>query len=56
MKGCDIYLALKKVCYKLYKDLQFLSILTHYWKDFSIDFVTGLPFLVDYKVTTMMWF
>ena len=41
-KSCDIYLGSKAVRYKPYGDLQPLPILTHWWKDFLMDFVTGL--------------
>ena len=47
VKGCDICLALKTVQYKSYGDLQSLPVPTHYWKDLSMDFVTGLLILTD---------
>ena len=49
VSGCDVCLALKAVRYKLYGDLQSLPIPTHHWKDLSMDFVTGLPILTDWK-------
>ena len=49
VRGCDICLASKTVCHKLYGDLQSLSVPIHQWKDLSIDFVTGLPLSVDWK-------
>ena len=49
MRGCDICLASKTVRHKPYGDLQSLPIPTHRWKDLSIDFVTGLPILTDWK-------
>ena len=47
VKGCNVCLASKAVCYKPYDDLQSLSILTHQWKDLSMDFVTGLPVSIN---------
>ena len=49
VRGCDVCLASKAVWYKPYGDLQSLPIPTHGWKDLSIDFVTGLPILTDWK-------
>ena len=49
MKKCDIYLVSKAIWHKSYGDLQSLPILTHRWKDLSMDFVTGLPILTDCK-------
>ena len=49
VKGCDICLASKAVRHKPYGDLQLLPIPTHQWKDLSMDFVTGLPILTDWK-------
>ena len=49
VKGYNICLASKTLQYKPYGDLQFLSVFIHYWKDLSIDFVTGLPILTDWK-------
>ena len=49
IKGYNIYLALKAVCYKPYKDLQLLPITTHRWKNFSMNFVTGLLILASWK-------
>ena len=49
VRGCDVCLASKAVRHKLYGNLQSLSVLTHHWKDLSMDFVTGLPILTDWK-------
>ena len=49
VRGCDVCLALKAVRHKLYGDLQSLPIPTHWWKDFSMDFVTRLPLSSDWK-------
>ena len=49
VKGCDVCLALKAVRHKLYGDLQSLPVPTHRWKDLSMDFVTNLPILTDWK-------
>ena len=49
MKRCDVCLTSKAVCHKLYRDLQLLLILTHHWKNLSIDFVTGLPVSTNWK-------
>ena len=42
MRGYYVCLASNAVRHKLYSDLQFLPVLTHWWKDLLIDFVTGL--------------
>ena len=47
--GCDICLASKAVRHKPYGDIQSLSVPTHRWKDFSMDFVTGLPLSAEWK-------
>ena len=49
MRGCNICLTSKAVRHKLYGDLQSLPVSTHYWKDLSIDFITGLAILTDWK-------
>ena len=49
IKGCDVCLASKVVCHKLYGDLQLLPVPTHRWKDLSMDFVTGLLVSIDWK-------
>ena len=49
IKGFVICLALKIVCYKPYKDLQSLSVLTYWWKNRSINFVTSLPISDNWK-------
>ena len=49
MRGYDICLVSKAAKHKLYSDLQFLSIPTHQWKNFLIDFVMKLPVSTDWK-------
>ncbi len=49
VKGCDVCLAAKAVHHKPYGDLQSLPILTHQWKDLSMDFVTGLSISTNWK-------
>ena len=49
LKECDVCLASKVVRHKPYSYLQSLPIPTHCWKDLSINFVTGLPILTDWK-------
>ena len=43
VRGCDVCLASRAVRHKPYSNLQSLPISTHWWKDLSMDFVTGLP-------------
>lgn len=52
IKGCDIYLALKRMSYKTYADLKSSLISTHCWKDLSISFMTGLPISTNWKRET----
>ena len=52
VKGCDVCLALKRMRYKPYGNLQLLPVPTHRWKDLSMDFVTGLPVLTNWKGET----
>ena len=47
IKGCDVCLAPKAVRHKPYSNLQALPVPTYRWKDFSMDFVTGLPVSTD---------
>ena len=49
VKDCDVCLASKAVKHKPYGNFQLLPIPTHWWKDLSIDFVTGLPVLTNWK-------
>ena len=49
VRGCDICLVSKAVQHKPYGDLQSLPVPTHRWKNLSMDFVTGLPILMDWK-------
>ena len=48
-KECNICLTLKAIRHKPYGDLHSLPVSTYRWKDLSIDFVTGLPILTDWK-------
>ena len=47
VRGCDVCLTSKAIRHKPYRDPQSLPILTHRWKDLSIDFVTGVPLSAD---------
>ena len=49
VKGCDVCLASKAVRHKPYGDFQSLPAPTHWWKDLSMDFVTGLPISTNWK-------
>ena len=49
VKGCDICLGSQAVRHKPYGDLQSLPILTYWWKNLTLDFVTGLWILTDWK-------
>ncbi len=49
LKGCYVCLASKAVRHKPYGNLQSLPVLTHWWKDLSMDFITGLPISANWK-------
>lgn len=49
MIGCNVYLAFKVLCYKLYGDLQLFSISIYYWKNLSIDLVISLLISINWK-------
>ena len=49
VQGCNICLASKVVHYKSYGDLPSLPVPTHHWKNFLMDFVTGLPLSANRK-------
>lgn len=49
VQGCDICLALKAIKHKPYGDLQFMLVLTHRWKNLSMDSVISLPISTDWK-------
>ena len=49
VRGCDICLASKAVWHKPYGDIQSLPVPTHCWKNLSMDFVTDLLILTDWK-------
>ena len=49
IKGCDICLDSITVKHKPYGDLQSLLVLTYRWKNFLLDFVTGLPISINWK-------
>ena len=52
VKACDICLASKAVRHKPYKDSQLLRVLTQWWKDLSMDFVTGFLVSTNWKGKT----
>lgn len=47
--GCDICLTSKTVKHRLHGNLQSMSILTYWWKDLSMDFMTRLPVSSNWK-------
>ena len=49
VRGSDVCLASKTVKHKPHGNLQQLPVQIHYWKDLSIDFVTGLPQFADWR-------
>ena len=49
VRRCDACLASKAICYKPYGDLQSLLVLAYWWKNLSMNFVTGLPLSADWK-------
>lgn len=49
MKRYNVCLASKTIYHKPYKNLKSLQIITHYWKNFSMDFVIGLLLFVNWK-------
>ena len=49
IQRCNICLGSKTVCYKSHRDLQLLLVLTHCWKNLSMNFITGLPLSVELK-------
>ncbi len=52
VKACDVCLASKAVRHKPYEDLQLLPVPIHWWKDLSMDFVTGLSVFTNWKGET----
>ena len=52
VKWCDVCLISKAVCHKPYRDLQSLLVHTHWWKDLSIDFVTGFQISANQKANS----
>ena len=49
VKGCDVCLALKAMRYKPNGDLESLPVPIQLWKDLSMNFMTGLPILTNWK-------
>ncbi len=52
VKGCNVCLTSKSLGHKPYGDLQSFPILTHWWKNLSMDFVTGLPVFTNWRGET----
>ena len=52
IKRCDVCLVVKAWKHKPYGDLQSLLVPTHRQKDFSLDFVTCLPVITNWKGET----
>ncbi len=49
VKSCNVYLALKVVCHKPYKNLQTVPVPSHWWKNLSIDFFTSFLISANWK-------
>ena len=49
VKECDVCVSSKAVRHKPYSYLQLLPVLTHCWKDLSMDFVIGLLVSTNWK-------
>ena len=49
IKECNICLALKAVQHKTYGNLPSLLVFIQHWKDLLLDFIIGLPILIDWK-------
>ena len=49
IKGYNICLTSKTVCYKSYKDLQSLLISTYWWENISMDFIISFPISIYWK-------
>lgn len=47
---CDICLTSKTIRHKFYDDLESLLVSIYYWKNLSIDFLTGLLLLTNWKL------
>lgn len=52
LKSCDVYLVLKIVKNKPYRDLQSLPVEIYHWENLLKDFVTGLPISTNWKGET----
>lgn len=52
VKRCNVCVTFKAIRNKLYGDLQSLPVLTHCWKDLSMDFVTDLSVSTNWKSKT----
>ena len=49
VQGCDIFMSSKSKRHKSYGNMQSLSILTHKWKDLSMDFIRRLSKSEDWR-------
>lgn len=52
IKAFNFYQTLKKICYKLYENLEWLLIYTSQWKDLFVNFISSLQVSTHWKDKT----